>query len=88
MPGLSVVALALMRGDERFNAPERALPPTWTLALATGLPAAKAACEFTLFRWTEVQFPLLKQGAPTWRAETQRQKSRQDAGVTEVPRCP
>jgi hypothetical protein len=50
--------------EERFNAPERALPPTWALALATGLPTAKAACEFTLFRWTEVQLPLLKQGAP------------------------
>jgi len=36
MPGLSVGALALMRGEEPFNAPERALPPTWALALATG----------------------------------------------------
>jgi len=49
MPGLSVGALALMRGEEPFNAPERALPPTWALALATGLPTAKAACEFTIF---------------------------------------
>jgi hypothetical protein len=35
--------------------------------VAPGLPAAKADFQCALFRWTEVQLPLLKQGAPTQR---------------------
>ncbi len=31
-------------------------------------PRLKPIYEFTSFRWTEVQLPLLKQGAPTRRA--------------------
>jgi hypothetical protein len=52
-------------------------------------PRLKPIYEFTSFRWTEVQLPLLKQGAPTRRQQTRessgnaRQASRRrDAGGT------
>ncbi len=37
----------------------------WSWVRVKSASTAKADCEFALSRWTEVQLPLLKQGAPT-----------------------
>jgi len=63
--GLSVGALALMRGRSALALRDGDLPPMMCFSPGASLPAAKADCELALFRWTEVQLPLLKQGAPT-----------------------
>ncbi len=56
-----------MRGKERFIAPGKRLDiELCALALASKDPGLKPILrDKALFRWTEVQLPLLKQGAPT-----------------------
>jgi hypothetical protein len=63
--GLSVGALASTRGEERFSAPGSSCFLVMGFSPGAGLPTAKADCEFAFFRWTKVQLPLLKQGAPS-----------------------
>jgi len=55
-----------MRGKERFSAPGNVRLRSCALAPGGRNPGAEAQLKnATLFRWTEVQLPLLKQGAAT-----------------------
>jgi len=61
-----VGAPAFMRGKERFSAPGNVRLRSCALAPGGRNPGAKAHLKnATLFRWTEVQLPLLKQEAST-----------------------
>jgi hypothetical protein len=55
-----------MRGKERFSAPGKS--STLIMRFSAGvekIPRLKPILELDAFRWTKVQLPLLKQGAPT-----------------------
>ena len=55
-----------MRGKERFSAPGKS--STSSLRFSAGVEKVlglKPILELDAFRWTKVQLPLLKQGAPT-----------------------
>ena len=61
-----VGAPAFIRGKERFSAPGDVRLRSCALAPGWRNPGAKAQLKNgTFFPWTEVQFPLLKQGAAT-----------------------
>jgi hypothetical protein len=71
------VSKAVTRGRDLFSA---------AFSAELDFPRLKPIYEFTSFRWTEVQLPLLKQGAPTQRQQIRESSVKRSASLAPARR--